>query len=280
MNNTSKSMAEPMSEPKPPSPFLQFALQLAGVAAAEIMPRFQHVDARMKADGTPVTEADLEAERVMRELIQARYPDHGIMGEEHPERSSQSEFTWVLDPIDGTASFTLGIPTFGTLVALLKNGHPILGVINLPALKETIYAELGYGCWYLNKMGELVQQHVSQVNTLKNAYLSTTGLYNTDIDPKDDLNPFMMGDLIRKAGRFRFVGDCLQHALVARGLLDAALDPAMHPWDNAAIIPCILEAGGTVSDGSGSTENIVFSKSLLSSATPELHAEILSVINP
>lgn len=268
-----------MIEPRSPSPFLQFALQLAGAAAAEIMPRFQNVTVSTKKDGTPVTEADLEAERVMRELIQAKFPDHGIMGEEHPEQSSRGEYTWVLDPIDGTASFALGIPTFGTLVALLKNGHPILGVINLPGLKETVYAELGYGCWYLNKMGELTRQQVSSAKMLATAYVSTTGVYNTEIDPKGQLKPFKMGDLIRQAGRFRFVGDCQQHALVARGLLDAALDPAMHPWDNAAIIPCILEAGGTVSSGNGSTDHLVMATSLLTSATPELHAQILSVIN-
>ncbi len=268
-----------MSDPRPPSPFLQFALQLAGAAAAEIMPRFQNVVVNTKVDGTPVTEADLEAERIMRELIQAKYPEHGIMGEEHPEQSSQGEYTWVLDPIDGTASFALGIPTFGTLVALLKNGHPILGVINLPGLKETVYAELGYGCWYLNKMGELTRQHVSATTSLTSAYVSATGVYNTDIDPKGDLKRFKLGEVIRQSGRFRFVGDCLQHALVARGLLDAALDPAMHPWDNAAVIPCILEAGGTVSHGDGSTENLVMATSLLSSSTPDLHAEIISVLN-
>ena len=264
-----------MSEPKSPSTLLQFALQLAGVAAAEIMPRFQQVDVRMKADGTPVTEADTEAERVMRELISTRYPEHGIMGEEHPEKTSKSEYTWVLDPIDGTASFALGIPTFGTLVALLKNGHPIIGVINLPGLKETVYAELGYGCWFLNKSGELTRASVSKSDRLPEAYVSTTGVYCTDIDPTGAKAEFNMTALIRTSARFRFVGDCLQHALVARGLIDAAFDSEMHPWDNAAIIPCILEAGGIVSDGNGDLKNLVFAKSFLTASTAALHGEIL-----
>ena len=268
-----------MIEPKSPSPLLQFALQLAGVAASEIMPRFQRVDVQTKSDGTPVTEADTEAERVMRELIGVIFPDHGIMGEEHPEVLGDGEYTWVLDPIDGTASFALGIPTFGTLVALLKNGHPILGVINLPGLKETVYAELGYGCWFLNRFGELSRQTVSTTKTLNSAMVSTTGVYCTDIDPKRAKSPFNMTALIRGASKFRFVGDCLQHALVARGLVDAAFDPEMNPWDNAAIIPCILEAGGSVSDGLGHTDNLLFAKSLLTSSTEQLHQEALDVLS-
>lgn len=265
---------------EPLSPFLKFALQLAGVAASEIMPRFQRIDAQIKGDGTPVTEADLEAERVMRELIAITFPEHGIMGEEHPEVSSQGEYTWVLDPIDGTASFELGIPTFGTLVSLLKNGHPILGVINFPALKETVYAEIGHGCWYLDKLGILTRQHVSKETTLSGAYVSTTGLYVTEVNPTEGYTSFQISPLINKAKRFRFVGDCLQHALVARGMVDAALDTKMNPWDNAAIIPCILEAGGTVTSGLGETSNLVFSKSLLSSNSPVLHQEIVTTIQP
>jgi len=265
---------------KPLSPFLKFALQLAGVAASEIMPRFQKTKTLLKSDGSPVTEADLEAERVMRELIAVTFPEHGIMGEEHPEVTSQGEYTWVLDPIDGTASFELGLPTFGTLVSLLKNGHPLLGVINFPALKETVYAEEGHGCWYLDKTGALAPQHVSSIKRLDHAYVSTTGVYVTEIDPMDRSDPFQLAPLVNNAKRFRFVGDCLQHALVARGLLDAALDTKMNPWDNAAIIPCILEAGGTVSSGTGQTDNLVFANSLLASCTTELHNEVLKTIHP
>ncbi len=269
-----------MSEPKPPSIFLQFALELAGTAAQEITPRFQNTDTSIKSDGTPVTEADTEAERVMRELIIARFPDHGIIGEEDRTVESSSEFTWIIDPIDGTAAFSLGLPTFGTLVALLKNGAPILGVINMPALKETLYAELGYGCWFLNRMGDLNRARVqSDITEVADAFVSCTGVYSSDIDPARSDDPFNLSSLIRKADRFRFVGDCIQHVLVARGLLDAAFDTEMHPWDNAAIIPCILEAGGMVSDGRGNTGDLVNAPSLLTSSSGDLHTDILSIIN-
>ena len=108
-----------MSEASKMSPYLQFALELAGTAAQEIVPRFQRTDVRSKADGSPVTEADTEAERVMRELIQARYPDHGIMGEEQDNINPEAELCWVLDPIDGTSSFawmrSLKQPFYGDL---------------------------------------------------------------------------------------------------------------------------------------------------------------------
>ena len=261
------------------SPFLQFALELAGTAAQEIIPRFQRTDVRTKADGSPVTEADTEAERVMRELIQARYPDHGLLGEEQDDVNPDSEWCWVLDPIDGTSSFALGLPTFGTLIALLRNGHPILGVINMPGLKETVYAEMGGGCWSLNRMGDLERVQVSRdAHRVSEAYLSTTGLYHTDIQPLDSSAPPSMSNLIRKAGKFRFVGDCIQHAWVARGMIDGAVDPKMNPWDNAALIPCILEAGGVLSDIEGNTDNLVHAPNLVTAANAELHQDILKML--
>lgn len=269
-----------MSETPTLSPFLQFALELAGTAAQEIIPRFQNTAVRSKADGSPVTEADTEAERVMRELIRARYPDHGILGEEQDDVNPGAEYCWVLDPIDGTSAFALGLPTFGTLVALLKGGHPLLGVINMPGLKETVYAEMGSGCWYLNRLGDLEQVRVREgAKTVEEAFISTTGVYNTDIDPRNESVPPNFSDLLRRSGRFRFVGDCVQHAWVARGLLDAAVDPKMNPWDNAALIPCVLEAGGMVSDIRGRTDNLVHAPNLVTSANQALHDNLLAVLN-
>lgn len=261
------------------SPLLQFALELAGTAAQEIIPRFQNTAVRSKADGSPVTEADTEAERVMRELIAMRYPTHGILGEEADDVNPDAEYCWVLDPIDGTSAFALGLPTFGTLIALLRNGHPLIGVINMPALKETVYAEMGKGCFHLNRLGDLERVQVKTgANRVEDAFLSTTGLYNTDVHPKETQHPSRMSELIRRAGRFRFVGDCVQHAWVARGLLDGAVDPKMNPWDNAALIPCVLEAGGQISAIDGRTDDLVNAPNLVTSANPALHADILAVL--
>src|SRR5262245_28297967 len=107
---------------------LSFALELAGVAEAEIVPRFRQVATELKSDGTVVTEADREAEKAMRARIAQRFPQHAILGEElGPDGPSGARYRWVLDPVDGTILFTLGVPTFGTLVGLLDEGQPVLG---------------------------------------------------------------------------------------------------------------------------------------------------------
>lgn len=271
---------------------LEFALELARRAEDEIMSRFRNVEIKLKPDGTVVTEADRAAERLMREIIGLEFPNDGILGEEYGESFGRdgtgagagdpaTRRRWILDPIDGTAAFTLGLPVFGTLVALEENGHPIVGVIHFPATGETVYAATGMGCWYRD-----AQHHATQVRTdasitaIEQAYLSATGVYDTTIDPRNTRNPIDLGAAIRRAERFRFVGDCTQHALVARGFLHGAIDPEMHPWDNAAIIPCILEAGGAVATTSGSRDNLIHAPSLVSAANEQLLASIIDTLNP
>ncbi|MEM9664622.1 MAG: inositol monophosphatase family protein [Bacteroidota bacterium] len=263
-----------------PRSFLSFAHRLAEVASAEIQPRFQQVATEHKADGSEVTEADRAAEMAMRALIEAEYPDHGIIGEE-AEAVTGARYTWVLDPIDGTAWFSLGIPKFGTLVALLDNGESILGVVHLPITAETLHAERGEGCWYTR--GEQPPQRVqvdTSVRRVADAYISAAGVKHTEIRPDRRGVQLRLGPISRVAGRLRFVGDCVQHMLVARGVLHAALDPVMSPWDIAALVPCLLEAGGTVSTIDGRTTDLVFGGSLLSACHPALHEEILGLVNP
>ncbi|MEQ9104754.1 MAG: inositol monophosphatase family protein [Rhodothermales bacterium] len=281
---------------------LEFALELALRAEKEILSRFRNVDVLLKPDGTVVTEADRAAERLMREIIGLEFPDDGILGEEYGESFGQTSVhtptdagqtgstedprpspgrRWILDPIDGTAAFTLGLPTFGTLIALEEDGEPIVGVIHFPGTGETVYAATGMGCWYRTNDGHATQVHCdASVNTVEDAYLSATGVYDTLIDPRRASHPIDLGAAIRRAGRFRFVGDCTQHALVARGFLHGAIDPEMHPWDNAAIIPCIREAGGAVSTALGQRTDLIHAPSLVSAASEPLLAAILAVLNP
>ena len=266
---------------------LEFALELAHRAEQEILPRFRNVDVLLKPDGTVVTEADRAAERLMREIIGLEFPDDGILGEEYGESFGQSGSSerprrrWILDPIDGTAAFTLGMPTFGTLIALEEDGEPVLGVIHFPGTGETVYSATGMGCWYRMNDGHATQVHCdASVSTVEEAYLSATGVYDTLIQPRNASHPIDLGAAIRRAGRFRFVGDCTQHALVARGFLHAAIDPEMHPWDNAAIIPCILEAGGAVATARGERTDLIHAPSLVSAASETLLEAILAVLNP
>lgn len=257
---------------------LHFALELASLAEREILLRFRKAAVERKADGTLVTEADRAAERVMRERIAARHPDDTILGEEQgasgPENARRQ---WILDPVDGTISFTLGVPTFGTLVGLLEDREPALGVIHFPALGETLYAARGAGCYWRLAGDEPQRVRVAPPAHLREARVSAGGPQGSDILPEAGKASNLTA-LIRGAGSFRFVGDCLQHALVCQGRLHAALDTVMKPWDIAALVPCVREAGGVATDLDGRGEGVVFADSLLTSCDPDLHEEVLKTL--
>jgi histidinol-phosphatase len=258
---------------------LSFALELASVAEAEIVPRFRKVATEVKSDGTVVTEADREAEKAMRARIADRFPQHAMLGEElGPDGPTGARYRWVLDPVDGTILFTLGVPTFGTLVGLLDEGEPVLGVVHFPALGETLYAESGRGCFWRVAGQKPVRVEVATAVPLAEARISACGPNGTDIRPTGGRAANLTG-LIRLAHRFRFLGDCLQHALVAQGRVHAAVDTIMMPWDVAALVPCVREAGGVATDLSGDAEGVVFGGSLVTSCDPELHREVLELLN-
>ena len=259
---------------------LEFALSLADIAEAAILPVFRHCTVSFKADGTEVTDADKRAEEVMREAIGKRYPRHLVLGEEFggPQKPT-SESLWVLDPIDGTTSFAAGLPIFGTLIAYLENGEPQVGVIHFPAMGETVYASRGGGSW-IHIRGEASPQQIraSLTADISNAFISAGGTKPSDIQPPATGHGCKLSSLILKPRKFRFISDCVQHALVAQGRIDAAVDPEMNPWDIAALIPCVEEAGGVVSDLAGVREHLSWKTDLVSSATPALHAQILRVL--
>jgi histidinol-phosphatase len=260
-------------------PFLDFARHLAQETTALIMPHFYNCVAEFKPDGTEVTEADRSAERRMRELIHASFPEHRVLGEEYgatgPERG---DYQWILDPVDGTHWLPLGVPTFGTLIGLLENGKPVVGVIAFPAMREVVYAARGLGCWYASDQAEPVRVSVKRVDKLAEAYCSVSGAHNSDIKPGRSGMQVNLGNYIRGAGRFRFIGDCLQHALVCRGRIQAALDVVMKPWDIAALVPCVEEAGGMATSLSSRAPDVVFGGCLLSSCGGSLHQEILTTL--
>jgi len=263
------------------SDFLTFARELAYSAERTIMPHFQEHAVSYKSDGSEVTIADREGEALMRKLVNERYPDHAILGEEYGESGPQgAKHCWVMDPIDGTAWFTLGIPLFGTLIALLEDNEPILGVIHLPGLGETVYATRGGGCWFQRRDSEPRRIHVSAPPALNHAVASATGVHSSDIQCQSGETPYRLTQLIHQVRKFRFCSDCNQHALVCRGKLHIAVDTLMNPWDIAALVPCIEEAGGTVTNLAGDRHNIVFGGSLLSSCGGPLHETVLQLLQP
>jgi histidinol-phosphatase len=252
---------------------LDFALTLLAAAEREITPRFRACAARTKSDGTEVTDADLAAEEAIRALLAKTCPGEAILGEEFGG-DDQAERTWILDPIDGTQAFALGLPTFGTLIGYVERGEPVLGIIGLPGLAMSYRAATGLGCTK-REGGEDQRVRASNVSALADAYTSGTSLLKSSVLDADGLD---LGAMVARSRRFRFVGDCLQHAWVCSGRLDAALDLIVAPWDVAAVIPCVREAGGDVASAIGQRNNLLHAGSLISASTPALTDEIVGAL--
>jgi len=223
-------------------------------------------DVENKADGSPVTIADKTIERLLRDAISARYPDHGILGEEYGRQGLDHELVWVIDPIDGTKSFITGIPLFGTLIALLEKGKPVLGLVEVQRTGERW---LGLSGRPTTLNGKPVR--AARTKSLADAIVLAT---SPDIFNADDLAAF---DRVSRAARIRrFGGDCYAWAMVATGTVDAVVEAGLQPYDYLALIPVIEGAGGIVTDWEGAPVGITDDARVVAAATPELHAEILA----
>ena len=250
----------------------------AALAAADqiILKHLHRVKIDRKADGSEVTVADKAAERLLRRHLRAVWPRDAVLGEEYGGTLARTGRCWLLDPIDGTASYVLGLPLFGTLVSLLIDGEPVFGCIHLSALKETTYAARGFGCWLTRDGARPRRVHVAAPKALPAAQVGFTSTKESDLAHRG--GPWRLTDLARSAGRLRLVGDCVQYALVCRGVLDAGIDPVLKPWDIGAIAPCVLEAGGAVSDLNGESTRIVERSSLVAASSARLRREICAKV--
>lgn len=244
-----------------------FAEELA-MLSGKLIKQYWRTDVKIenKADESPVTIADKKAEELMRELIMKRYPEHGILGEEFGEHNSESEYKWILDPIDGTKSFICGTVTFGTLIALVKNNEPILGVINQPILNEFLIGD-----------NDSALLNGKTVNFRKCDDLSQAILLGTDylhIEKYQSKAGF--DNLMRKVKYYRMWGDCYGYYLVATGFADIMIDPIMNPWDSLAVIPVIRGAGGKVTDYKGG--DAVTGTSMVATAG-KIHDDVIRILN-
>lgn len=199
-------------------------------------------DLEFKGDQSPVTNADRESESIIRELIKKHFPGHGIIGEEFGAENEDSEVVWVLDPIDGTQSFIHGVPLYTTLIGVLINNEPKVGMIYAPGTGELVAAAEGLGC-YLN--GEKCR--VRECNNLSEATFLSTEV--ATFDTYGFRKPFET--LLDKARIHRTWGDAYGHMLVATGRADVMIDPILNLWDAAALMPVITEAGGSFTDLEG-----------------------------
>lgn len=194
-----------------------------------------------KADSSPVTRADREAETKMRAMIEKAFPEHGVIGEEHGITRPGASHTWVLDPIDGTKSFITGRPMFGALIALCRDGRPIVGVIDCPAVRERWVGAAGRKSTH---QGETIATH--QCPTLDKAALFCTSPH---MFKGPDFERF---ERVRKAVKLPlYGGDCYAYGLLASGFADLVIEASLKPYDYMAIIPVIEGAGGRMSDWQG-----------------------------
>ncbi len=207
----------------------------ANAARKEILPRFRRVSTKHKADGSPVTEADLAAERVLREVLGAFDPDLPILGEEFGGDVTAEERGWIVDPIDGTIGFARGLPLFSTLIALVEDGTPVLGLIDLPALDERTLGWRGGG----------VRRNGETVRCSSEADLQQSLVAHGDRFCFDRFGWRAGFDqLSAELPIFRGYTDAFGHAQVLSGGVDAMVDVDLNPWDAAATQALIPEAGG------------------------------------
>jgi histidinol-phosphatase len=220
---------------------LAVALELAELADAITTDRFRAADlvVSSKPDLTPVTDADRAVERAIRDRLADLRPDDAVIGEEFGS-TGDSNRAWVLDPIDGTKSFVRGVPVWASLIALLVDRQPVLGVVSAPALGQRWWAERGQGAYASSLGGPPRRLRVSQVRELADASLSYSSLSGWD-----DLGrlPALL-ELTRQVWRTRAYGDFWSYLLVAEGAVDIAAEPELALWDMAALVPIVTEAGG------------------------------------
>ncbi|MEE3233724.1 MAG: inositol monophosphatase family protein [Candidatus Latescibacterota bacterium] len=222
---------------------MEFSIDVAWQAGKIIMRYFgTGVSPDWKTDNSPVTIADREAEELIRKLILNSFPDDGLIGEEFGNKESNSGYTWLIDPIDGTKSFVQGVPLFGVLLARQGPDGVDLGCVYMPALDEMIWAGRGHGCWWDGR-----RARVSDVSKLEDSCICfTSSLSFAQNSRKDEW------EKLSKASRLvRGWGDCYGHILVATGRAEASFDPVMNPWDCGPLLPIMEEAQGTFTDWNG-----------------------------
>jgi len=251
------------------SPELAAALEAARAAAVIIQRLYRsNLEVRIKSDRSPVTAADLQAERAIREVLTARFPDYGFYGEETGQHAMHAENVWLVDPIDGTKSFVRDCPFFSTQIALMRGGSLVLGVSSAPAYGELAWAEQGGGA-FLD--GQPI--HVSSVNALSAAILSTGNLKTLAASPAGWAR---FGALVGQVSRLRGYGDFVHYHLLARGSLDVVMESDVNILDIAALSVIVREAGGVFTDLGGGAVDLGTTTVLAANAA--LHAPVLEAM--
>jgi inositol-phosphate phosphatase / L-galactose 1-phosphate phosphatase / histidinol-phosphatase len=250
-------------------PFLALAAELADAAGSAIRPRFrQNISVDDKPDLSPVTAADRAAEQAMRRLIAARFPEHGIIGEEFGRERDDAEFVWVLDPIDGTKSFISGVPLFGTLIALARAGRPILGVIDQPILRERWVGAIGRPTTFNGK----------PIRCRPCPALEAATVFSTSPDMFKGPDAVAHGRVAAAAKLVRFGADCYAYGLLAHGFIDLVIEASLKPYDFSAMVPVVDGAGGVATDWQGRPLGLSSDGRVLVAGDARAHREALAFL--
>lgn len=250
------------------SEYSEFILLLAEKSAKIIRSHFFNPKllVETKPDDSPVSQADKEAEELMREMIQKKYPSHGIIGEEFGSENESAEFVWTMDPIDGTISFISGVPLFGTMIGLLQHGKPILGLIHQPILNLICLGD--------NKTTTVngKQVELRKIKNLSQAFVLTSDIEN--IEKYKNKNAF---DALIKCTRiFRTWGDAYGYLMVASGWADIIIDPIISIWETCSIIPIINGANGIISSWNGGD---ALTEGSCIVANENIHEQVINILN-
>jgi histidinol phosphatase-like enzyme (inositol monophosphatase family) len=249
--------------------FLTFAETLADASRAIIREAVRKpFDLEIKGDGSPVTAVDKAVEDRLREMIAEAYPDHGIVGEERGASSPERDLVWALDPIDGTLPFLAGIPVYGTLIALLRNKAPLIGVIDMPATGER-----WVGCEGQPTTRNGAPATVRSCEALSGALLSTS---NPDFYGEAD-SPSLQR--MKAATRWTvYGGSCMAYAQIASGRIDVGIDVAFDPFDYLALVPVVEGAGGVITDWDGKPLTLGSGDRLVAAGDARIHAQALEIL--
>jgi histidinol phosphatase-like enzyme (inositol monophosphatase family) len=226
-------------------------------------------DIEIKDDGSPVTSVDKAAEMSIRNIIAELHPDHGIIGEEYEPSAADSEFVWVIDPIDGTLPFLAGFPVFGTLIALLHNGTPVLGVIDMPMTRERW---IGGSNLPSTHNGKPVRTRVCE-------NLATASMSTSNPDFYDDASVPALKRMQRATRLSIYGGSCMAYGQIASGRIDVGMDVQFDVFDYLALVPIINGAGGIITDWNGDALDIKSGDRFIAAGDERTHAEALQVLS-
>ena len=250
--------------------YIEIANQVVNSSGAVIKSYFrQPLEIIDKEDMSPVTVADRETETAMRNELSRLCPTHSIIGEEFDSQLQESPYVWVLDPIDGTKSFISGMPIFGTLLCLCLSRKPLLGVIDMPILRER----------WIGMADQITTCNGEVCSTSATIELNQARLFCTEPDMFTALQADNFQKLERKVKMRRFGGDCYNYGLLASGHIELVVEASLHPHDWMALIPVVEGAGGIITDWNGKTLCDVGDGTVVAAATPELHSQALRILS-